>query len=375
MDEKEEYNLPNPLYYNYGIKHILINDIDDFEYKDEYDNILLCIYKVNTSTTIPFLEYLLANNGYELLSLPKLPVYTLFNKDSLVPYSKVFLSGILQSEFQKFSELLEFDGFYEFNNNLYLFFDVTNCGINIDEVYLSSRIRFVLIDEIINHRNICNIPIDNSTTNFFLCNESLIYLYDKNNEAYEIPIVGFTGKPTEINMKFCSMFGETPKDKNGIMGPYYYFTNFKNAIRKGGWSQDYKMEKMYDNIITDENGKYIKGGIVRFALFTGSTKYIENAPNDPIDDSLIKKARMEDENMNQKFEMLTIRISDHDGIWTKTYDSVYLGNLELDDGSILEDAPMIVLKNYEQQVPLSLHYINKQNLDLKYDSNKNYNIL
>jgi len=127
---------------------------------------------------------------------------------------------------------------------------------------------------------------------------------------------------------------------------------------------------MNNKLITeDENGKYIKGGIVRFALFTGSTKYVENMPNDPIDESDIKKQRINDESLDQNLEIQTLRVSDHDGIWARTYDSVYLGNIELDDGSFIEEAPIIVLKDYNQQIPLSYHYIDKSSLGDKYDSN------
>ena len=42
-----------------------------------------------------------------------------------------------------------------------------------------------------------------------------------------------------------------------------------------------------------------------------------------------------------------------DSLWTNKYDSVFLVN---PDGS-----PIIILKNYEQQYPLSYHYINNMN--------------
>ena len=67
--------------------------------------------------------------------------------------------------------------------------------------------------------------------------------------------------------------------------------------------------------------------------------------------------------------LLTLRISDHNGLWAKTFDSAYLGNIELDDGSFIEDAPLIVLKEYNQQIPLSYHFIDKSSLGNKYDSN------
>ena len=86
--------------------------------------------------------------------------------------------------------------------------------------------------------------------------------------------------------------------------------------------------------------------------------------NDEIDESMIIAESIDDmkkaiENLDNKKEILTLRISDHDGLWTSTYDSAYLGNLELDDGSFLDNTPMIVLKEYNQQVPLSYQLIKK----------------
>jgi hypothetical protein len=378
MGNNEEYNPEKPLYYNYAIKNFLIKDYNLFHDTNEYSKIILCVYTINRSGKYPFVQYLLSNDGFDNLRLPVLPIFSALNKDVLISYPKVFLSGILQIEaFEEFNKCVEFDGYYEFEKKLYLFFDVTEYNLNIDNIYSSSPITFVLIDEIINHRSMCNIPITKETIDFFIKNSSIDYLYDENNDAYEIPIVGFTGKSTPQKLNFIYTFGESAKNKSEILGSYYYFTNFKNAIRQGGWSNNYKPEYSYNQLTTDnEFGRYIKGGIVRFALFTGNTKYIENMPNDPIDESDIKKQRMNDKSLDQNYEIQTLRISDYDGIWAKTYNSAYLGNIELDDGSYLKEIPMIVLKEYKQQIPLSYHYIDKKKLDNKYEpDNHSYGIV
>lgn len=358
------------MYYNYAIKNFLIKDHDLMANTNEYSQIILCVYKINKNGKYPFIQYILSDNGFNMLSLPTLPIFSAFNKENLVSYSKVFLSGILQIEqFEEFNIKIEFDGFYEYDQNLYLFFDTTNCELNIDDTYLSNPIRFGLIDEIMNKRNVCNIPINKETTHFFINNDSINYLYDENNIAYENPLVGFVGKPTPEKVKFVYTFGESARNKSAILGPYFYFTDFNYAIRQGGWSHNYKPEYIYDKLVTDNEGKYLKSGIIRFALFTGNTKYIQNMPNYPIDESEIKKQRLNDISLNKNYEIQTLRISDHDGIWTSVYDSVYLGNQELDDGSFIEESPIFVFKEYNQQIPLSYHFIDKNNLGDKYDSN------
>jgi len=373
MDSNEVFNPEEPIYYNYPIKEFLVKDRKMFPDTDEYSKIILCAYSINTEGKYPFIQYLFCNNEYEL-SLPILPIYTAFNDENLLSYSKVFLSGLIQIEnFNDFNENIDFDGFYDFEKNLYLFFDLTKCKLNLYDIFANSLSRFILIDEIINHKKFCNISINSSVIQFFIKNSSLNYLYDKNNEIYEIPIVGFVGKSTEEKLNFTYTFGESSKNKSGMFGPYYYFTDFNYAIRQGGWSNNYDPEYSYGKLITDnKNGKYCKGGVVRFALFSGKTKYVENMPNDFIDESDIKKQRLNDPSLNEKFEILTLRISDHDGLWTIKYDSIYLSCIELDDGSIIEDAPIIVVKEYKQQLPLSYHFIDKSKLGDKFEPN-NYN--
>jgi hypothetical protein len=362
-----------PIYYNYPIKNILIKDLDLLSHEGEYSQINLCVYKINTSGKYPFLQFLLSNDGFCFFGLPVIRTYSSFNKNNLISYSKVFLSGILQVvNFKDFSSKIVFDGFYEYSNNLYIFIDISQFETNINDIYSHALARFALSDEIINHREICNMIINDDTVMFFLRNKSINYIYDDKNEPYEIPIVGYVGKSTSEKLRFVSTFGESAKNNSAILGPYYYFTDFNHAIRQGGWSQNYKPEYMLGKLITDnENGRYFKGGIVRFALFGGKTKYFENMPDDPNDESEIKKQRLQDPNLNYNNEILTLRISDYDGLWTSEYDSAYLSNIELDDGTLLQEAPILVIKNYNQQIPLSYHYIDKTKLHEKFNSNNN----
>jgi hypothetical protein len=366
----------NVMYYNYAFKQLLIKDI--FEYRDinKYLNIYLSIYKINILGKSPFLQFLLSNNGLDLLSLPKLKIFN-FSIEKFISYSKLYISGILEIQnFQNLMDNIEFDGFYEYEENLYMFFDISDLNICIGEIYSNNPVRFALVDEIINHKNICNIPISLETVNFFTKNESINYLFDKNNDTYEIPLVGFTGKKTPQQLNFTFIFGESPRDKLAIFGSNYYLTDFNNAVRQGGWSSDYKPEYLYDKLITDnENGRYIKGGLVRFAVFMGKTKYIENNLDLPNDESNIKKQKLNNSILNNKYEILTMRISDHDSIWRNEYDSLYLGNVELDDGNYIQEYPVIVIKDYKQQLSLSYHFIDKSYLGDKFNPCCDYMIV
>jgi len=262
--------------------------------------------------------------------------------------------------FQSFKESIKIKGLYDYKDEIYLFIDLTECKLNLNDIYYSSNVMFALVDEIMNHKSICNIEIDDEVVDFFIYNNNFCYLTSDKNIRYELPIVAYVW--SEENMlNFTYMFGTSKKDKMVLLGPYFYFTDYKNA------SQGiYPNSTILDSTIKWNNLDYPvknsnikkKSGIVRFAIFTGTTKYIENHPNDLIDNSEIKKQRLNDNSLNQGFERLTMRISDYDGTWSDDYDSCYLGNIELDNGERIPYSPLFVLKNYNQQVPLSYHYIN-----------------
>lgn len=333
----EEYNPVEPNYYNYKGKQYLETEMN--RELNTYDNVFVCPYLVNNTEKIPFLRFLLKNSIInKTLNFESVPVFKNFDTDELINFTKVYLfSLLLLNDYKTFNENTDFCGFNEYENNLYLFFDISKFSQEINDNN-SNNLCMLLIDEIINHKKMCNIKVVEQVTNFFNFNNYLCFLVDKNEETYEIPIVGYVNKP-ENKLNFTYTFGETKNNKNGILGPYYYFTNYFNCLKN----------------IEDKN---IKQGIIRFALFTGSVKYIENFQNDSIDVSEIKKQRLCDTTINQNLERLTMRITDHDGKWTENYDSVFLGDIELDNGEIFKNH-LIVLKEYNQQIPLSFHYITK----------------
>jgi hypothetical protein len=70
-----------------------------------------------------------------------------------------------------------------------------------------------------------------------------------------------------------------------------------------------------------------------------------------------------------------LKISDRDGLWRENYDSVYIGKIELDDGNIIDDYPLWAIKNYDQQIILSSHIVDKKTLDKNWTANGEYYIL
>ena len=330
--------------YNYKFKSY------DKENLNKINNIYICASRVNTDGNIPFIRYLLTNHNIngEIMDFPMVPKLPLLRDitsyvhransclDILIPYSSLSRDHI------------KYNGYYIFNDNIYLFYDITKCDIKLDDIYHTNSIWLILVDEIVNHKHMCNIPIHDNVVTLLSDNDELCFLVNENNKKYEIPIVGYV--PQDDNkLSFTYTFGQTTSDKNGIFGPFFYFTIFFTSFVK------YKIEEPYLSVSIQEICS-TKKGLVRFALFLGINKFIENQPNDMIDESDIKTQRLDDLTLDIKMEQLTMRISDHDGHWTRKYDSVYLGSNILDDGTQLK-CNLLAVKNREQQVPLSYHYI------------------
>jgi hypothetical protein len=321
METKTNSNYsPRLTYYNYKAKNYMQQELESNI--NTYNSINLCNYEVNTNGKYPFLRFLLINLNTNL-SFPKIPKIIVKdnNKDELIQICK-------QNTCQLFSlnedmyNFIEFTGFCVNDNNLYIFFDTTKCKIVLNDIYSNNLNWFVLIDEIVNHKKLCNISISNDVTNLFINNTYLCYLVNEESENYEVPIVTFVSKRKSL-LHYSYSFGEFAKNKSEIFGAYYYFTNFNNGI----------------NQCIEQNLE----GIVRYALFMEKTKYIEVDLNN----NLITE------------EDFINNISDNNGIWTNTYDSVYAGEIKLNDKIYLKNAPFLVIKDYYQQIPISYHYINK----------------
>jgi len=389
-----------------SFKYNALNDliIDSEEIEDYLENlkingnifdcIELCFFEINTDSKYkPFLRFLLKKDTKEELCFFKINGFQLlFNTKTFLRLIDEQIRLILHETSHM---IYTFHGLRNYNNKLYLFIDISEMKILLNDVYKTNDKWFVLIDEIMNIKSVCDIEIHSDVTDFFQYNPEFLFLQDEKNENIETPIVAYVGKE-EKQLEFTYMFGQiknpfpllervdqnqlselkTTQNQQNMLGSYFYFTDFHSAIKEGGWSKYEQHEEKYGVFITENDyGKYKKGGVVRVALFIGNMLIKMNDPDDPIDESEIKKARLNNSNIDTKYESLTMRITDYDGLWTKDYDSVYLGRIELDDGSFYKESPIYVVKDFKQQYPLSYHYINKKKLGEKYDSNSEYCIM
>jgi len=312
--------------YNYTyLDHLRNDDRDNLEIR----KVFVCAYIIDNLDFVIFLKYLFVHDPDDPNSL-------------VFPYYDYFASGINCKELKLDASMLlinildrsnmgdfVFKGYDVQDTNLYVFFDVTNYNVAIGNKTHITTTKYCLIDEIVNTRKCFGYIISDMVVAYFQANPLLVYLCDENGDKFENPIAGYL-HTDYMYLSFLNAFGVKKSDDLSLLGPYYYFTDYENAMSKTKCYRDHAH------------------GIVRFALFMGAMLVKLNCPTDLIDVSEIKMERLEDETFERKYECLTMRISDHGGKWAENYDSVFAGRVEMDDGSFLHDSPFIVVKKHEQ---------------------------
>jgi len=355
-------NFQNDKPYYYQAIECLNSDINEMYNCIDGARVHLCLYNINTNSKHPFLEFLLVKNKHsdvyaDILGFPTFFYYKDLNIDILQESEK------LQKTYLMDTDEATFKGFLLEETNslhdLYLFYEYSDNDINgRGQLHRNNILWKVVIDEIINTRLVCNFPIDDIVTFFFMRNMQFIFLYkchDKNT-IYETPTVVYHGV-NESMLYFKYIFGITKSNHDAIMGPFYYFTDYKNAVKMS-----------IDNTLENTNKKL---GIIRSVIFLGVNKVPMNYPEDDADDSYYSSNIISDNNEHAQIN----RITDHDGLWSYNYDSVYIGKLLLDNGKFIKDTPLWVVKNYDQQTSLSYHYLSSKLLNDEWSEGKQYYIL
>jgi len=278
------------------------------------DKIRICCYTLDNRGMKPFLKFLLHDSLD--LNFPQVELYDI-NTKQIISMTRKYLFDVLQYE-----PALCYKGYQNINRQPFVFYEMTDCDKK-DKL-------FCLVDEIVNLKQVSGKQVNPFATQFVIDNINLFLLRDQNQKLVEIPSVVYVGR-SEEELEATYTFGVGKSLDDMTMGPYYYFTDFDNAA------------KHY--------------GVVRIAIFNGATLVKLNDPDDDVDESFVKKQRLNDPTLEKHYEVMTMRITDCDGKWASVYDSVSIGCLELDDGRMYQNAPLIVVKTHEQQIPLSFHIV------------------
>jgi len=301
----------------------------------ENGNIHICAYYINETGKNPFLQYILRkyDESHETKKdLVTFPSYSYERGLPIMDYNNLILE-IMRTSYRIKNGDYEYKGFINNGNQFYVFYDFSECVIRCHDLRRMNDLWLVTMDEIINHKKVCGFPIDNTVTDFFsdLNNLHFTYLKDNNDNIYESPIVAYVGMEAK-KVDFAATFGQHQSVQGDLPESYYYFTDYQNAYKIGGFTKS-EEDVTKNNNVFDLNKN--RGGLVRFALFTGYIKMPSEKDKE----------------------------NEHDHL----YNSVYLSD---ENGR-----PSWALKKYEQQCPLTCHYINKPVLGEEWNSEKDYFII
>ncbi len=223
--------------------------------------------------------------------------------------------------------------------------NVINQKYNTKVIRDISKADIVVIPE-----NFENILFENQYK--YSLDEKKLITFLNEDKRIDTPIVGYYGNYIKFLPMVAALGQKAAVSLEGGFEDTFFFGSFRKGVRYGAWSPFYKKMSLYDKEISDIDGLYSKGGIIRFALFMGKTKVLIDQPYDQISDYITGKRP-----------------------WKNKYQSVFMASSDFDKKNI-NIPPEYILKNFEQQVPLSYHEIDKKTLKPTWDpTHKKYNIV
>jgi hypothetical protein len=193
MNSQNKFNneMPHKQNTQYSFPGIEILN-DDLEtavknYKDP--KIHICAYYVNQSGMTPFLQYILRKYDKTHETKKDLTTFPSFYYEKGLPivgYNNYILN-IIRTSYKIKTGNYEYKGFINNGNQFYVFYDFSDCTIRCHDLKRANDLWLVTMDEIINHKRVCNFPIDAKVSDFFsdLNNLNFTYLKDKDDNIYE----------------------------------------------------------------------------------------------------------------------------------------------------------------------------------------------
>jgi hypothetical protein len=337
-----------------NVKFSAIDNLDyNIDFNHKFKHIYLFTYQIiSDNCPNPFLKILLhKNNINKTLNFPLLNVNNNNQDiDTLIKYCKVFLLQTLgvtvKTEYldeikykgNLIDTKLDISSFDTFN--LFLYFDLTTLKFEKEDWKSFVDLNWLAtVDEVLNKKYICQLPIHDFTVNFFERNIHFIHLTDNDNNPLYLPKIFYCGKSIE-DLNYTFTFGQSRDDSDSFLKNNYVFTNYKNALIQGIWSENNKTQFKYGKIITDdEHGRFKQGGIVRFAIFNKKMQLIEDQKSI--------------ENLN------------YEDYLNSNVDSIYISNFDNESSlKLIPDInlPICIIKDKVNQIPLSYHLIDKNSL-------------
>jgi hypothetical protein len=347
--------------YIYNINKILKKNIDT-EGIEPNTQIHICLYQVlfknNSTFENPYLQYLMykyqkSDNVNEVFTFPFIN-YKGGNIRSIIKKVIKGISGI---------ENPIYKGFKMYEGNIFVFFEHINTNYVFKQLQSTNKYWFVLMDEICNKRKVLNYNIHSSVTQLFLENPDLIYLYDNKNNTFEIPTVAYRGDHIDI-LAYLAAFGQRRSTRSRF-GPFYTLGTINWALRYAGWSKNYQKHVFQGKSISDNNGKYNKCGLIRYAIFLGDLeKYyvlLNNKKN--YFNYLLEHQDTNKDLSKSELEVFERRKMKETGKWSSHYKSLVIPKIKYTKNTgYFNINTEYIISDSNNKISLSIHEIDSKSL-------------
>jgi len=323
-------------------------DKEELDKKSLPAKVEVCIFTIETSNMNPFLKFLLTLSFKNHLVFP-----TFGLKDSSIEKMIEYIKSLFDS-----SAVITYEGKTDINNTTQLWFKYSLNNKIIQQGNYDDKYKWVLPYEIINLRKMLTFDIGDEVTRMFMNQRDLLFLRNDEGSIYQTPIIGYYGNYYK-RTKISAALGHMSESPDALFGPYYYFNTYGRAMRYACWST--KREPTYINgelITNDQKGRYIKGGLVRYALF------LDNYT------SIVSELSGKDQHNSLNINIDIKRGGDFDGLidsneirkeWMYYYDTIidcrYRDKITKSYHQGHYADPTYVLKVFEKQTPLEYYYV------------------
>lgn len=272
---------------------------------------------------------------------------------------------------------IEYKGYLKNDGSIFVFFGSENLNYIFKKFQSNNKYWWCLIDEICNKQMVINYKFHKSVTNVFFSNKELIYLYDEDGKQLEIPTIVFRGDHIDI-LSYLAAFGQRRSTRSRF-GPFYTLGTFNWAIRWAGWSKNYQKHIFKGKNISDDNGKYKKGGIIRLAVFLGDLEenyvVINNKRN--YFSHLINFYDRNSEKSMKEIEEHHKRRGRETGKWSTHYKSLVIPKIKFKNNSgYFNINTEFLVSDSNDKITISLHELDMSTLKSSWDPlSENYRIL
>ena len=376
-------------------------DDDSGDNSSDDIKINLCIYQINTSCEIPFIEFLMIrekqqkDDHEEKKKVFEFPHFDyVLSKRTVLQQAEPYVSDTLariekqqdhndndggdeesKEKNNNNNGMTKFRGFLKHTSkkgttkktptNVYLFFQKYFKKLK-HPPQLSKRddVWWIVTSEIVNFKKVMYMDIDPVAYELFIRNPEIMHLYDCKGRLLETPTVCYFGDQFQ-KIKYLAFFGLLKAPIKSSFGPFYVATNFLSSMKYACYTHDQKPFELYsgESITSGKHGKYKEGGVLRMVLFIGKMKvFLKDGP--PDDSQISQELAKTDESIAK---LMALR--DSNGNWTEEYDTAYSGLyfVALHEGAVAVNTVEWFFKNYNHSAVISYHKMDTADIPDKFD--------